>query len=155
MEAARPATPEDLARVAELLRDERAELVAMRGGAIWAAREARPDSLTNELDALLADEDRCVTVGTIDGVVIGIGIAEIEHLRDGTRLARLTDLFVDPEARAIGVGEAIVETVIAFAAAHGCIGIDALALPGHRAAKNFFEDQGFTARALVMHRTLR
>ena len=30
----------------------------------------------------------------------------------------------------------------------------ALALPGHRATKNFFEGQHFTARALVMHRRL-
>ena len=34
---------------------------------------------------------------------------------------------------------------------HDCVGIDALVLPGHRAAKNFFEESGFTARALVMH----
>ena len=31
---------------------------------------------------------------------------------------------------------------------------DAMALPGHRATKNFFEAHGFTARALVMHRRL-
>ena len=36
----------------------------------------------------------------------------------------------------------------------GCVGIDAFALPGHRAAKNFFEEQGFTARAIVMHHVL-
>ncbi len=34
------------------------------------------------------------------------------------------------------------------------MGVDTLALPGHRAAKNFFEESGFTARALVMHRAL-
>ena len=36
----------------------------------------------------------------------------------------------------------------------GCVGIDAIALPGHRAAKNFFEAHGFTARALAMHHQL-
>ena len=33
----------------------------------------------------------------------------------------------------------------------GASAVDAFALPGHRAAKNFFETAGFTARALVMH----
>jgi hypothetical protein len=46
------------------------------------------------------------------------------------------------------------EALVAFCTARGCVGIDALALPGHRAAKNFFEESGFTARALVMHRPL-
>jgi GNAT superfamily N-acetyltransferase len=64
----------------------------------------------------------------------------------------VTDLFVDEGARSVGVGEAIVELLVAFCAEAGCIGLDALALPGARAAKNFFEESGFTARALVMHR---
>jgi hypothetical protein len=32
--------------------------------------------------------------------------------------------------------------------------VDVIALPGHRATKNFFEEQGFTARAIVMHHGL-
>jgi hypothetical protein len=34
----------------------------------------------------------------------------------------------------------------------GCVGVDAPALPGSRSAKAFFEDNGFIARMLVMHR---
>ena len=34
------------------------------------------------------------------------------------------------------------------------MGIDATALPGNRATKNFFEAHGFTARLLVMHHAL-
>ncbi len=55
-------------------------------------------------------------------------------------------------ARAVGVGESLIECVLAFTAEQRCVGVDALALPGHRAAKNFFEGSGFTARAIVMHR---
>ena len=32
--------------------------------------------------------------------------------------------------------------------------VDAIALPGHRATKNFFEEHHFTARALTMHHRL-
>lgn len=40
------------------------------------------------------------------------------------------------------------------ATAAGCLGIDALALPGNRETKNFFEASGLTARAIVVHRSL-
>jgi len=64
------------------------------------------------------------------------------------------ELFVEEAARAVGVGEAIIEFVLEQLRAAGCHGVDAYALPGHRDAKNFFEEQGLTARLLVMHRTL-
>ncbi len=76
------------------------------------------------------------------------------RLRDGGVLGVITDLFVQPEARSVGVGEAMVELLVAYCTEHDCLGIDALVLPGHRAAKNFFEESGFTARALVMHHKL-
>jgi ribosomal protein S18 acetylase RimI-like enzyme len=93
-------------------------------------------------------------VGGIDDVVLGFAAVRVELLRDGARLGVLTDLFVEPEARSVGVGEALVDLVVDFCADRGCTGIDATALPGHRAAKNFFEAHGFTARSLVMHRAL-
>jgi hypothetical protein len=45
----------------------------------------------------------------------------------------------------------MLDELVGFCRAAGCAGVDAFALPGHRAAKNFFESAGFTARALVMH----
>jgi hypothetical protein len=43
---------------------------------------------------------------------------------------------------------------VAWCREQACVGIDALALPGNRATKNFFEMLGFTARALVVHKVL-
>ena len=45
----------------------------------------------------------------------------------------------------------MIERVLAWCRDRQCVGVDAVALPGHRATKNFFEEFGFTARALVMH----
>jgi GNAT superfamily N-acetyltransferase len=64
----------------------------------------------------------------------------------------IEEIYVQPEARAVGVGELLVERLVAFCVEAGCSGVDAAALPGHRQAKNFFERAGFTARLLVMHR---
>ena len=137
-----------------LARDLRAEMRDQRGGALWTTREARPEPHEETLASLLGRDDASIVVGTIDGTIVGFGTVEIETLRDGSRLGVIGDLFVEREARAVGVGESIADRIIELCGARGCIGIDAYALPGARDAKNFFERSGFTARALVMHHKL-
>ena len=155
MERCRPATVADLGRVVALFGQLHDELGGMRGGGLWAAREARRKPVEASLAAQLDDPNACVLVGLIDDVVVGFGVIVIETLTDGARLGRITELFVEEPARAVSVGETITAGLLAFADERDVIGIDALALPGHRAAKNFFEEQGFTARALIMHRATR
>src|SRR5438874_1762643 len=65
MEGVRPATEDDLARLAELTRAAIAELTPMKGGGVWAAREARPEPVEESLKASLADENTRVVVGAI------------------------------------------------------------------------------------------
>jgi GNAT superfamily N-acetyltransferase len=154
VEGNRPATVEDLPRIAELAELARHELAPMKGGALWEAREAIAPPYENAYAILLGRDDALVVVGTVDETVVGFGVVTLERLRTGDTLGIVSDLFVEPEARAVGVGEAMAEALVAFCTAQGCVGIDALALPGHRAAKNFFEGEGFTARALVMHHPL-
>jgi GNAT superfamily N-acetyltransferase len=154
VESSRPATAADVPRIVELARVMRAELTAMRGGGLWAEREAWPEPLDDAYRALVERDDALVVIGAIDDAAIGFGAVVLERLRSGRVLGVITDLFVEEEARAVGVGEAMAEAIVAHCEAQGCLGIDAPALPGHRAAKNFFETHGFTARALVMHRRL-
>ena len=153
-EAVRPATPDDLPAIVGLVEALRAELTPMRGGRIWAVREARTGKPDEVYGALLTDPSVCVVVGTIDDVVVGFGVVTIELLADGGKLGVVAEMFVDQEGRAVGVGEAMLEAMVAFSTREGCVGVDAFALPGHRAAKNFFEESGFTARAIVMHHAL-
>jgi GNAT superfamily N-acetyltransferase len=154
IEAARPASSDDLPRIAELTRAAIAELRSTKGGEVWARREARKEPIDESLAADLASSDAIVLVGTIDDAVIGYAVAVIEQLADGTRLARLTDVYVEPDARGVGVGELLLDAVIAWAGERHCAGIDSLALPGNRETKNFFESFGLVARAIVVHRPL-
>jgi ribosomal protein S18 acetylase RimI-like enzyme len=154
VEDARAATAEDLARVTELAHALRAELQEERGGPLWATRESRPEPLDTLLADRLGQDDTAVLVGTYDGVTVGYGTAWIDHLRDGTRLGVIDEIYVEPGARGVGVGETLVEGLVAFCRHAGCSGIDATALPGHREAKNFFERAGFSARLLVMHKVI-
>lgn len=152
MEAARPAVIQDLARLTELSAQAREELGPTRGGRVFLVREARADR--SDVSSGIDDPDRAVWSGTIDGFVVGYAAAHAEELEDGSRLGVIDSLFVEPEARSVGVGEALIDLVLEWCLALGCTGVDAVALPGNRATKNFFEESGFTARLLVMHRRL-
>lgn len=152
MEAARGATPSDVDAVVALARAAREEVAARRGGELWSRHEARREPLEESYSALLGRSDAHLVVGALDGVAVGFGAVEVERLDGGGLLGVVTDLWVEPGARGVGVGEAVLAELTAFCESAGCVGIDALALPGDRAAKNFFEGSGFTARALVMHR---
>jgi GNAT superfamily N-acetyltransferase len=154
VESARPATTADLARVVELAHAMRVELGEERGGPLWATREARPEPIDPAYAALVDRDDAAVLVGTYDDVVVGFGAAHVEVLRDGSRLGVVDEIYVEPEARAVGVGETLVQRLVEFCRAAGCAGVDATALPGDREAKNFFERAGFSARLLVMHKSL-
>ena len=147
---ARRADRPDGPALAELDAEARASLVVQRGGPLRLLRELPPFDADR-----LEDPDAIVVVGTIDGVVIGFALAVGETLPDGEELAVLGGLYVDPAAREVGVGEAMMDLVLEWCATRGATGVDAVALPGDRATKNFFERFGLTARAIVVHRALR
>jgi GNAT superfamily N-acetyltransferase len=152
--AARPATPEDVATIDGLATEAIAEQVEGRGGAVWSVREALRQPRGEGLAAAIADPDQLVLVGTIDGDAVGYATVALETLADGSLLGVITSVFALAGARAVGVGEAMLEEVIAWCESRRCIGIDAHALPGNRDTKNFFETFGFTARLIVTHRKL-
>ncbi len=154
MEGARPAVATDLGVIEALVAELRDELIPMRGGLIWSLREARENSDRAAFNELLGEEASQIYVGTIDDTVIAVGTATVVALHDGSKLGVINELFVTPGARAIGVGECLLEALVEWCTAQKCIGIDALALPGHRATKNFFEGAGFTARSITMHTAL-
>lgn len=155
MEGARPADRDDLDRVVELAEGAATSLAALRGGSVWIRREARPEPRRAAFEAALADAGNLLVVGTIESAVVGYGAVQAEQLHDGEVLAVVTDVYVEPDARGVGVGEAIMEMLLRWAEERGCIGVDSLALPGDRATKNFFESSGLVARAIIVHKPLR
>lgn len=154
MEAARPATPSDLPHLVALATDALAELAPLRGGAVFVHREGRAVPVEETLHRDLESPDAIVIAGTIDDTVVGYATGRTEALRDGSVLGVIDDLYVDEGARSVGVGEAMMGELLAWFRERGCAGVDATALPGNRATKNFFEESGFTARLLVMHHRL-
>jgi GNAT superfamily N-acetyltransferase len=153
-EACRPAAADDVPRLAELAGRAIEELRPGRGGEVWARHLARQPPFEPLLAQQLADPDHRVLVGTVDGVPVGYGVAHVEVLADGGLLGVITDLYTEPEAREIGLGEMMMEALVGWCRDRGCFGVDSLALPGDRHTKNFFESFGLVARALIVHRPL-
>jgi len=132
-----------------MARAARLEQLSQRGGRLLTVRHCRPEPLELAFSDALSDPTTGLWAGTIDGIPVGYALVSAD-----ADIAVIEELHVDPQARAVGVGEAILDRIVEWAAAQGCDGIDAFALPGARATKNFFETFGMTARLLVLHRDI-
>jgi GNAT superfamily N-acetyltransferase len=154
VEETRAATVGDLPRLVELAEMALDELAGQRGGWVWSRREARARPVGRTLAAAIEDPDQHVVAGLVEGYVAGYGVARLEALRGGAAIGVVSDLYTEPLLRGVGVGEAMMEDLVAFCRRRGCVGVDSLALPGDRETKNFFESFGLKARALLVHATL-
>jgi len=144
---ARPVAADEAGAVARLRTEALSEVAALRGGVLYAERDAPalPDA---------GDPDRPLWVGLVADAVVGYLGARVEDLPGGRHLGVVDAIYVDPACRAVGVGEAMMAAALDWFRARACVGVDAVALPGARATKNFFEESGFTSRLLLMHHPL-
>lgn len=150
-----PASAADLDQLVRLDGEARAHLGAHRGGSTYLVATARPEPAATSLRADLDDPSCRVLVGRIGEEAVGYATARLVELRDGRRIADVGELFVEPPARGVGVGAALMDALLEWADEQGCAGVDARVLPGDRASKNFFEAFGLVARAITVHRDLR
>lgn len=155
-ESHRHAVDDDIDALVDIAVDHAARIDGERGADLMLRREMsyNKQELRARLAAAIGDADTLLLVGTYGGVVFGYALTVFEQLDDGGLLARVEQLVVEPEARGVGIGEALMNAVVEEARSRGCLGIDAVALPGDRETKNFFESFGLKARQLVVHRSL-
>ncbi|HXQ60838.1 MAG TPA: GNAT family N-acetyltransferase [Acidimicrobiales bacterium] len=157
MEAARAAVRGDADRCADMCREALDALQGARGGPLFARREtglvAKALLRPGGLDRLMADPRRRVLVGTVDGAVVGLALGRVDAVGEAP-IGIIDACYVEPPARGVGVGRALLDNLVAWFTASGCRGVDVTALPGDRSTKNFLEGAGFKARLLTMHRLL-
>ncbi len=157
MEGVRPAEPTRTWPIwPRLAADAVAEMVpaARRGDVGPDHRSAAPVRRGPRRGALADPDVSWCWRAPFDGVIVGYAVARLERSPTAPLLAVIEDLFTEPEARSVGVGEAMLGAVVEWGTERGAVGIDAMALPGARDTKNFFETFGLKARALVVHRDL-
>jgi GNAT superfamily N-acetyltransferase len=157
VEGTRLARREDADRCGELCRQALDYLQGARGGPLFARREtgllAKALMRPGGLDRLLAGANRRVLVGTVDDTVVGMAIGRIDEVGEAS-IGIIDGCYVEPAARGVGVGGALLEGLVTWFGAAGCRGVDISALPGDRDMKNLLEASGFKARLITMHRTL-
>jgi GNAT superfamily N-acetyltransferase len=153
METTRPAGPEDRTICADLLSKALAHVATARGGAALVGTTT-PDLLLDRWLGTAAPAST-VFVGEFHRVVVGLAAATAAVPPRATALSgRIECCYVEEEARGVGVGSALMESMVEWCAAQGCGAVDALALPGDRLSKQRLEAAGFTARLLVLSRPL-
>jgi GNAT superfamily N-acetyltransferase len=152
--SARPAGESDAEQLGALRRTAHEAVAAERAGPLHLWIEHGDHGAPGEPVEAADDPQRLVAVAEIDGTVVGFLEAGLLAIEGGRCLCRVSAIYVDPGAREVGAGEALVNLVSDWAAAHGAVGIDVVALPGAREVKNFFESSGYVARLIVMHRAL-
>jgi len=153
-EAARVANRDDAGRISELAGELLASLLDTRGGAPVAATIAALGG-ADDLEARLALENGGgIVVGTYDGLIVGFAVIDFPQGASPTGAASVLALYVEPELRRVGVGEALLEEVTRLARTRGATSLDVPALPGDSSMKSFLEAMGLRARLLIMSRSL-
>lgn len=142
------ATDGDLSALARMHLHAARSIGAISKGAPLVEELSRGEK-AGEVEASFADglarRSGIVLVGSLGEVPVGYGVLRA----DGAR-GRISELWVDPEARFIGVGSAILAALTSAAREAGMRGLDSVALPGDRNTKNFFEDHSMAARAIIV-----
>jgi GNAT superfamily N-acetyltransferase len=153
METTRLAHEDDRAACRALLTSALSDVGTMRGGATLRGDVSHDELLARWLHP---DNDAAALyVGEFHHAVVGLAAA-VTFTRHGStvRSGRIECCYVEEGARGVGVGSALMESMVTWCTQRGCHDIDALALPGDRLSKQRLEASGFTARLLVLNRPL-
>ena len=141
----RPAVASDIDALQMLESESRAAVQDQRGGARWLVEHP---AVGDGWATRFGDAD--VLVGHIDDVVIGYLVAVL----GADRIVRIDQVWVTPEARELGFGDALLASAIDRARPRGAIAVEGEALPGDRQTKNLYERAGIVARLITTYRPL-
>jgi GNAT superfamily N-acetyltransferase len=147
----RRATSSDVGPLRVLEAEARASLIEARGGRRWLQEHTLiGERWPEQLDAgpvFVAEFD--LDDGA-PGLVVGYLVLDFN-----LPIATVEQVYVMPDARELGYGDALLEAATAAAVEAGAHIIEGTALPGDRETKNLYERAGITARLIIVSRPLR
>lgn len=145
----RPAVGDDVAQLIELEAAARASLIDARGGRRWLDEHRLVGS---DWPARLAQGGVFVAELNLAGlnpVVVGFLVIDLAH-----PVASIEQVYIEPEARELGFGDALLAAALDAARAAGARVFEGEALPGDRDTKNLYERAGITARLITLSTNL-
>jgi GNAT superfamily N-acetyltransferase len=146
----RRAEPGDAGPLRVLEAEARGGLIEARGGARWL--DEHPLIGAGWPEAIAS---RGVFVAVLDigdsgpALVVGYLVLDL-----ALPIARVDQVYVTPDARELGFGDALLEAATAAATDAGAHVLEGDALPGDRDTKNLYERAGITARLITVSRRL-
>ncbi len=135
----RPARRSDRSELVWLESLARDRVAGERGGDLWLERHPAESPGWAVLDA------GGVLVSTIDDVPVGYLVTRVAD-----EVVFVDDVFVHPDAREIGCGDALLAAAIELGVSAGARRIEAEALPGDRETKNLYERAAITAKRITL-----
>jgi len=146
--------------LAALEHEARSAVGLGRGGSRWlqthpALAEGWPEAIDGGgvFVATIATDGHAAVVGASDrAVIVGYLVASVHA--DAERVVTVDQVYVHPDARELGFGDALLEAAMRFGRSQGAALIEAETLPGDREIKNLYERAGVTARLIVVSRRL-
>lgn len=129
----RHASQDDLKTVNEHARASRAEASQYRG----------------TVQQQTTDEPGLVLVAGVGTTIMGSATAQIHGNR-----ADIVNIYVEPDAREIGIGDALLSQLVGELRRRKVSYVNAQALPGDRATKNLFERHGLIAQTIIVGKPL-
>ncbi len=152
-ESARFAETADMAEFEYLHTSSRENISGRKGAEQWLeinSLKGEPDLLFQKL---VNDSNYLCILGLYDNHPFGFLIAEQTQLQ-GELSVDIREVFVDPEAREVGIGEVMMDFLLEWAQSASAATLTSRALPGDRELKNFFERYKVTARLIEVVRRL-
>ena len=135
----RAATAADVEQLAWLERESRDALIDQRGGQRWLATHTQRGAEWH------------TTIGELDVVVAHIGEVIVGYVVLDARsaIATVDDVYVTPQARELGFGDALLARCLDLARANGASHFEGESLPGDRNTKNLYERAAIKARLIT------
>ncbi len=144
----RSASENDVIAIVELATEAQTEIAQFRGHEqlleVW--------TLTDQQWATAVTSDKNIVLVALSSMSI-VGYAKGDIDVKGT-ICTVSHVFVDPQARQLGIGAGLIGEIARVARAKGCQTLDAVALPGDRKMKNLYERIGMPARLLIASKNL-
>tara|TARA_B100000686_G_scaffold270903_1_gene287410 strand:- start:245 stop:709 length:465 start_codon:yes stop_codon:yes gene_type:complete len=152
-DSARLAVDEDLSSFMHLHSLSRLGIEGHKGSDLWIERKSLNSKSEDLFTQLLSNERYGCILGLYENCPFGFLIAELTELYGKTSVD-IHEVFVEADARKVGIGESMMECLIEWAKERSAKSITSRALPGDRELKNYFERYKLTARLIEVERIL-